>query len=141
MEKQVTAERERRAVVARSEGDKQSRINMSEGEKTEAINRSEGQMQRLINEAEGTASEILAIAEATAKSIEMVAAAISGSPGGNDSIRLQLAERYLQRLTALARSGTNVILPTDLTDLRSLLDRLDIASLGDNAAPAVTPAE
>ena len=132
MEKQVTAERERRAVVARSEGAKQSRINMSEGRKLEMINRSEGQMQRMINEAEGRAHEIRSIAAATAESIEKIAAAINQS-GGEDSVRLQLAENYLRRLRALARKQTRVILPTDLSDLEGLLKSLDIDWLGKNA--------
>jgi len=134
MEKQVTAERERRAIVARSEGKKQSRINTSEGEKTEAINLSEGQMQRTVNEAEGQAQEILSIAEATANSIEVVAAAIKSSPGGDDSIRLQLAERYLQKLTALAAPDTRVVLPSDLTNIDAVLKSLNYSGFGAPAA-------
>lgn len=131
MEKQVTAERERRAVVARSEGEKQSRINKSEGQKLELINRSEGQMQRMINEAEGRAQEVRSIAAATAESIEKIAAAINQS-GGEDSVRLQLAEKYLRRLRALAREQTRVVLPTDLSDLEGMLKSLDIDWLGKN---------
>ena len=81
MEKQVSAERERRAILASSEGDKQSRINRSEGLKTELINRSEGEMQRRINEAEGQAEEILAIAAATAESIEKIGGVINQNGG------------------------------------------------------------
>ncbi len=128
MEKQVTAERERRAVVARSEGDKLSRINMSEGEKLEMINLSEGQMQRQINEAEGRAEEILAIAKATAQSIERISAAINAS-GGEESIRLQLAEKYLTRLTVLAKEETRVVLPADLTSLEEILKSLEFSGL------------
>ena len=104
MEKQVTAERNRRAIVAQSEGDKQSRINTSEGRKLELINRSEGEMQRMINEAQGRAQEIRSIAEATARSIEQIASAIS-VPGGQSSVRLQLAEKYL-KLTPCGRPLT-----------------------------------
>jgi regulator of protease activity HflC (stomatin/prohibitin superfamily) len=128
MEKQVTAERERRAVVARSEGDRQSRINMSEGEKLEMINRSEGQMQRQINEAEGRAEEILAIAKATAQSIERISIAINVA-GGEESIRLQLAEKYLKRLTALAKDETRIVLPADLTSLEEILKSLEFSGL------------
>ena len=128
MEKQVTAERERRAVVARSEGDRQSRINMSEGEKMETINRSEGQMQRQINEAEGRAEEILAIAKATALSIERVSAAINVD-GGQESIRLQLAEKFLTRLTVLAVRETRVVLPADLTSLEEVLKSIEFSGL------------
>lgn len=129
MEKQVNAERERRAILARSEGDRQSRINMSEGRKTELINESEGEMQRRINEAEGKAEEILAIARAVSDSIRKVGAAAT-LPGGEDAIRLQLAERYLGKLGNLAKSETRVILSTDLTSLDKVLDSLDLAPRG-----------
>ena len=129
MEKQVNAERERRAVLAKSEGDRQSRINMSEGRKTELINKSEGEMQRRINEAEGKAEEILAIARAVSDSIRKVGAAAI-LEGGEDAIRLQLAERFLSKLGGLAKSETRVILPTDLTSLDKILDSLDLAPRG-----------
>lgn len=128
MEKQVTAERNRRAIVAQSEGDKQSRINTSEGRRLELINRSEGEMQATINEAQGKAEEIRAIAQATAQSIEMIAAAIS-MPGGESSVRLQLAEKYLKQLRALADGGTKVLLPADLTNLQQLLDSIELSGL------------
>ena len=136
MERQVTAERERRAIVARAEGERQALINKSEGQKLEAINLSEGQMQRLINEAQGTAEQILAIAEATASSIEKVASAIVGSESGEDSVRLQLAERYLQRLTALADKDTKIVLPADLTNLDDLLRVLDFDGFANGQKPA-----
>lgn len=136
MERQVTAERERRAIVARAEGKRQAQINKSEGQKLEAINLSEGQMQRLINEAQGTAEQILAIAKATASSIEKVASAIVGSESGEDSVRLQLAERYLQRLTALADKDTKIVLPADLTNLDDLLQVLDFDGFANGRKPA-----
>ncbi len=120
MEQQVTADRERRALVARSEGEKESRINRSEGQKMELINRSEGERQRRVNEAEGRAAEIRAIAEATADSIEKLADA-AVMPGGEDAVRLQLAERYLNQLSRLATADTQVVLPTDLTRLDEML--------------------
>lgn len=126
MEKQVTAERNRRAIVAKAEGDKQSRINTSEGRKLELINRSEGEMQRTINEAEGRAQEIRSIAEATAQSIEQIASAIS-VPGGASSVRLQLAEKYLKQLRTLAQEGTQVLLPVDLTNLQALLASIELS--------------
>jgi regulator of protease activity HflC (stomatin/prohibitin superfamily) len=128
MEKQVTAERNRRAIVARSEGEKQSRMNTSEGKRFELINRSEGEMQRTVNEAQGRAEEIRAIARATAESIEKIAAAIS-LPGGASSVRLQLSEKYLKRLRALGRSGTQVLLPVDLTDPGRLLKSIELSGL------------
>jgi regulator of protease activity HflC (stomatin/prohibitin superfamily) len=125
MEKQVTAERNRRAIVAQAEGDKQSRINTSEGRRLELINRSEGEMQRTINEAQGRAEEIRAIGQATAQSIEQIASAIS-VPGGRASVRLQLAEKYLKQLRTLAQEGTSVLLPADLTDLEGLLESIEL---------------
>ena len=130
MEKQVTAERNRRAIVAKSKGDKQSRINTSEGRKLELINRSEGEMQKRINEARGQAEEVQAIAEATAQSIEKIAAAIS-VPGGESSVRLQLAEKYLKNLRALGKEGTNVILPADLTNMSALLKSIELSGMGE----------
>jgi regulator of protease activity HflC (stomatin/prohibitin superfamily) len=129
MEKQVTAERNRRAIVAESEGDKQSRINTSEGKKLELINRSEGEMQRRINDAQGRAEEIRSIAKATSESIEHIASAIS-VPGGQSSVRLQLAEKYLKQLRSLADSKTQVLLPADLTNLEGLLKSIELAEPG-----------
>jgi len=120
MERQVTAERDRRALVAKAEGDRQARINRSEGDKTELVNLSEGDMQSRINEAEGQAGAILALAEATAESIKVVASAVS-QPAGEQAMRLQLVERYLSSLSQLARSDVNVLLPADLSQLDGLL--------------------
>lgn len=120
MEAQVTAERNRRAVIARSEGEKQARVNRSEGVKNELTARSSGEKQRLINEAQGRAREILALAEATALSIERLAVAIRAE-GGESAVRLRLSEAYLDKLRGLARSGTRVLLPADLTRLDHLL--------------------
>ncbi len=120
MERQVTAERDRRALVAKAEGDRQARINRSEGDKTELVNLSQGDMQSRINEAEGQAGAILALAEATAESITVVARAVS-QPAGEQAMRLQLVERYLSSLSQLARSDVNVLLPADLSQLDGLL--------------------
>lgn len=120
MERQVTAERDRRALVAKAEGDRQARINRSEGDKMELVNLSEGDMQSRINEAEGQAGAILALAEATAESIKVVAKAVS-QPAGEQAMRLQLVERYLSSLSQLARSDVNVLLPADLSQLDGLL--------------------
>lgn len=125
MERQVTAERERRAIIARSEGEKQSRISRSEGLKAEMVNRSEGEMQRRINEAEGKAEEIEAIAVATAESIEKLAAAIS-TAGGEEAVRLRLTQKYLSQLSNLAGKDTNVLLPANLTHLEELLGGLGL---------------
>ena len=100
MEKQVRAERDRRAILASSEGDKQSRINRSEGLKTEVINLSEGEMRRRVNEAEGKAEEILAIATASAESIEKIAAVFS-SDGGDDALKMLVREKYIDTIRSL----------------------------------------
>ena len=132
MEKQVSAERERRAILASSEGDKQSRINRSEGLKTELINRSEGEMQRRINEAEGQAEEILAIAAATAESIEKIGGVINQN-GGPESLKLQLSERYIKTLDKL--EDTLIVLPGNVADYNSWLDNLKLDELIDNKEP------
>ena len=125
MEKQVTAERNRRAILARSEGEKQSIINRSEGVKAEMINRSEGQMQKSINEAEGKAAEILAISEATAESIAKIAAVVI-NPGGEDALSMQLGEKYLQKLQGLARDTNQIIVPSNLVDLKQWFDAVGL---------------
>lgn len=125
MEQQMTAERDRRALLAQSQGDKQSRINNSEGIKTEAINKSEGEMQKRVNEAEGRAKEIEAIANATAEAIEKLAAAIN-QEGGEMAVQMRLSEQFLDRLGALAKPGTNIILPADLTRIDTMLESLGI---------------
>ncbi len=125
MEKQMTAEREKRALIASSEGQKQARINDSEGKMQEVINVSEGAMQKLTNEAEGSAQEILAIADATAESIEKIADAITAS-NGQDALNLKLAQQYLAKLSDLARQETEIILPADITNINELLKSLNI---------------
>ena len=125
MERQMTAEREKRAMIAKSEGEKQSRINNSEGIKQESINRSEGEMQRMINEAEGTANEILALAEATSNAISNIAAAIK-SPGGQDAVYLDLSQKYLEQLNNLGSAATQIIFPADLRNPQTLLQHAGI---------------
>ena len=125
MERQVTAERDRKAVVARAEGDRQSAINRSEGHKVELINQSEGEMQRRINEAEGRAAEIRAVADATADSIEKIADAISAS-GGAEAVKLRLTQKLIGELGALQKPDTGVLLPANLLDIDSLLASLKL---------------
>lgn len=110
MEKQVSAERERRAILAKSEGDKQAKINMSEGKKMEMINISEGEMQRRINEAQGQAEEILMIAKATAESIKKIAHTLT-LKGGEEAFKLKLTEKYLKQMKHLADGDVEVIMP------------------------------
>jgi regulator of protease activity HflC (stomatin/prohibitin superfamily) len=119
MELQVNAEREKRAKIAKSQGEMNSRINSSIGFMEELINRSEGEKQKQINEAEGKASEIVAISKATAASIGKIAAAISAG-GGREAVELQLTQQYLTQLGKSATAGTKVMLPMDLTSLKSV---------------------
>ena len=126
MEKQMSAERERRALIAQSEGQRQSRIDKSVGLKMQVINQSEGEMQRRINEAEGRADAIKTIGNATAASIETVAAAISVS-GGADAVRLRLSQEYLRSLGHLADPKTRVVLPADLSKVEDLLASLGLS--------------
>lgn len=121
MEKQVTAERERQAILAKANGNKQARINRSEGLKTKMINESEGFKQKQINEAEGLSAEIRALADATAESIEKVANAIN-TENGESAIRLQLAERYLNRFSGVAKADTDILLPCDLTNFGKVME-------------------
>lgn len=132
MELQVTAERVKRAEIARSLGEKESKINTSLGIKQEAINKSEGEKTKLINEAEGRASEILAVSRATAQGIRKVAAALQ-KQGGDDAVTLQLTEGYIRQLKKIAKNNTKIILPMDLTDFRSVKNSLE--NMLKDAAP------
>ncbi len=125
MEKQVTAERNRRAILEKSVGEKQSLINTSEGVMRELINNSEGEMQKRINEASGKASEILYLGKATAESIRKVANAISGA-GGEDAVKLELGQKYIKSLTKLKSNRNNVIMGGNLADMKEMLKGIDI---------------
>jgi regulator of protease activity HflC (stomatin/prohibitin superfamily) len=120
MEKQMRAEREKRAMIAESEGERQAKINRAEGEKQQAINLSEGERQRKINEAEGRAKEILLVAEAQAAGIQKVAEAISGK-GGMESVNMQLAQQYLQQFGNLAKTNNTMIIPSDLANVAGVI--------------------
>ncbi|HOS85092.1 MAG TPA: stomatin-like protein [Bacteroidales bacterium] len=120
MEKQMRAEREKRAIIAESEGAKQAKINVAEGDKQELIARSEGEMQKRINEAKGKASEIEAIATATANGITQIAKAI-GSENGIDAVNLRIAEQYLGEFGKLAKTTNSMIIPQNMNDISSML--------------------
>ncbi len=120
MEKQMRAEREKRAMIAESEGQKQAKINVAEGEKQELIKRSEGEMQRRINEAEGRAAEIERVASATANGIRQIAIAI-GDKHGVDAVNLRIAEQYLNEFGKLASTNNTMIIPSDLSDIAGII--------------------
>ncbi len=132
MERQMTAERDRRAVIAKSEGVQGSKENDGEGMKAEMINISEAEMQRRINEAEGVAKEIESIAEATAISIEKIAEALS-SPMGTEAMKLRLAEKYLDTLSGLGQDKNEIILPKDISSYDAVMEGLSLKDFEKNS--------
>jgi regulator of protease activity HflC (stomatin/prohibitin superfamily) len=120
MEIQLRAERERRAAIARSLGEMESKINYSVGVMEEAVNRSEGEKQRRINEAEGKAAEIRSLARASAESLRRLAEALEVE-GGAEALALQISESYIGELSSLERPDTSLIVGMDLTDIESVL--------------------
>ncbi|MCD4652084.1 MAG: paraslipin [Candidatus Cloacimonetes bacterium] len=119
MEKQMRAEREKRAAVAISEGDKLAKINRSEGYKQEAIKRSEGERLKRENEAKGEATAILEVANATAEGLRKIGAAIN-APGGNEAVQLKIAEDWISTFAKLAKENNTMIVPANLSDLASI---------------------
>lgn len=120
MQQQITAEREKRALIAESEGRKQEQINLATGEKEAAIAKSEGEKQAEINKAEGQAAATLAIATATAEAIRKVAEA-SQTSGGMTAVNLQVAEKYVEAFQQLARTNNTLIVPANMGDITSLV--------------------
>lgn len=125
MEKLVTAERDRRAIVEAAIGEKQSLINTSEGKMREMVNISEGEKQKLVNEAEGKAQEILSLGKATAESISKIANAIN-SKGGQEAIKLEMSQKYFSKIGKLSENNNKVIFPGDLTNMNDLLKSLGL---------------
>src|SRR5438477_5274133 len=120
MEKQMRAEREKRAVVLSSEGVRDAAINADEGEKQQGIKASEAKKQQNINEAEGQAAAILSVATATAEGIRRVAEAMK-IPGGPEAMQLRIAEAYIRQFGELAKSGTSMIVPANVADVSSMI--------------------
>jgi regulator of protease activity HflC (stomatin/prohibitin superfamily) len=120
MEKQMRAEREKRAVILQSEGERDAAINSAEGHKQQVIKNSEAARQRQINEAEGQAQALLAVATATAEGIRKVAEATTIN-GGFEAMQLKLAEQYITQFGNLAKAGNSMIVPADLSDVTSML--------------------
>lgn len=120
MQQQITAEREKRAVVAASEGRKLEQINLATGAKEAAIAQSEGEKQAEINKAQGQAAATLAIAQATAEALRMVAEA-TNAPGGMNAVNLQVAEKYVEAFSKLAKEGNTLVVPANLGDLSTLI--------------------
>ena len=120
MEKQMRAEREKRAVVLQSEGQRDAAINTAEGEKQQVIKASEASRQQKINEAEGQAAAIRAVATATAQGLREVATAIE-TAGGREAVQLRVAEQYVTQFGQLARTTTAVVVPANLTDVAGMI--------------------
>jgi regulator of protease activity HflC (stomatin/prohibitin superfamily) len=120
MEKQMRAEREKRALILESEGIRDAQINKAEGEKQKVIKESEAKRQQQINEAEGEAQAILAVAEATADGLRRVAEAVS-APGGRDAMQLRVAEHYVEQFGSLAKAGNTLVVPANLSDVASMI--------------------
>ncbi|MFW5996538.1 MAG: SPFH domain-containing protein [Lentisphaeria bacterium] len=120
MEKQMKAEREKRATIAESEGYRQSAINKAEGERNAAIANSEGERQKTINIADGKAYEIEKVAEATATSLTKIAEALS-QEGGVKAVNMRLAEQYLNEFGNLAKKNNSMIIPTDMADIAGVI--------------------
>jgi regulator of protease activity HflC (stomatin/prohibitin superfamily) len=120
MQAQITAEREKRALIAASEGRRQEQINIADGEKAAAIARSEGEKQSAINRAQGEATAIVALAEASANALRQVGSAIR-EPGGADAVSLRVAEEYVSAFGNLAKTNNSVIVPANMGDMGSLI--------------------
>src|SRR5262245_57053535 len=120
MQAQITAEREKRALIAASEGRRQEQINIATGEREAFIARSEGEKQAEINKAQGEAAAIVAVAEATAAAIRQVAAAIQ-SPGGEQAVQLKVAERAVDAYQQLAKTNNTMIVPGNMSEVSGLI--------------------
>jgi regulator of protease activity HflC (stomatin/prohibitin superfamily) len=140
MEKQMRAEREKRATVLTSEGIRDSAINTAEGEKQQVIKASEAKRQQQINEAEGQAQAILSIASATSEGIRRVAEAIQ-APGGYQAVQLRVAEQYITQFGNLAKEGNSLVLPVNLSDVGSMISlAMNVIRQGTGTAGTGAPA-
>ncbi|CAB3727059.1 Protein QmcA [Paraburkholderia sediminicola] len=136
MQAQITAEREKRALIAASEGRKQEQINIASGGREASIQKSEGERQAAINQAQGQAAAILAVAEANSQAIQKIAAAIQ-SNGGMEAVNLKVAEQYVNAFANLAKQGTTLIVPGNLADMSSMIaSALTIVNKGKGAVDA-----
>lgn len=131
----MRAEREKRAVILTSEGERDAKINAAEGDKQRVIKQSEANKQQQINEAEGQAQAILAVATATAEGLRQVGIALSDR-GGIEAMQLRIGEEYVKQFGKLAQVGTTLVVPANLTDLASIVT---MATSIARKPPAGTP--
>jgi regulator of protease activity HflC (stomatin/prohibitin superfamily) len=136
MEKQMRAEREKRAVVLTSEGERDAKINEAEGEKQRVIKESEAVKQQQINEAEGQAAAILAVANATAEGLRQVASAVK-EEGGEAAMKLRIAEDYVEQFGRLAHGSNTLVVPANLSDIASMIS-LATSIVGQEKSGEVT---
>ena len=120
MQQQITAEREKRALIAKSEGQKQEEINLAEGAKQSAVLKSEGDKTAAVNRAQGEATSVRLVAEATAHAVEVVAEAM-GKQGGQQAANLKIAELYIRAFSGLAKTNNTMIIPSNLADVSSVV--------------------
>jgi regulator of protease activity HflC (stomatin/prohibitin superfamily) len=120
MEKQMRAEREKRAVILTSEGERDAKINQAEGEKQRVIKESEAKKQQQINEADGEAQAILAVATATADGLRRVAEVVT-KEGGEEAVQLRIAQQYITQFGNIAKAGNTLVVPANLADLSSMM--------------------
>jgi regulator of protease activity HflC (stomatin/prohibitin superfamily) len=120
MQAQITAEREKRALIAASEGKRQEQINLAEGARAAFIAKSEGEKQAAINLAQGEAAAIVAVAEATASALRQVAAAIR-EPGGEQAVQLKVAQQAVEAFAQLAKTNNTLIVPGNLSEVSALI--------------------
>ncbi len=142
MEKQMRAEREKRAVVLTSEGERDAKINQAEGDKQRVIKQSEAVRQQQINEAQGEAEAILAVATATAEGLRRVAEAVSAT-GGREAMQLRVAEDYIRQFGNLAQKGNTLVVPANLSDIAGMIAMatkvFDQTRAGDAPRPPQAP--
>jgi len=135
MQAQITAEREKRALIAASEGRRQEQINIATGQREASIARSEGEKQAEINKAQGEAAAITAVASATADAIRQIAGAI-GAPGGAEAVQLKVAEKAIDAYGALARTNNTMIVPGNMTEVSGLIaTAMAVMKRGADGAP------
>jgi regulator of protease activity HflC (stomatin/prohibitin superfamily) len=137
MEKQMRAEREKRAVILNSEGDRDAKINQAEGEKQRVIKESEANRQQQINEAAGEADAILAVATATAEGLRRVAEVVA-APGGRDAMQLRVAESYVAQFGNLARTSNTLVIPANVSDIAGMI-AMATKVFEQSRAPGATP--
>ncbi len=139
MEKQMQAEREKRATILYSEGEKQSAVNVAEGQKEKVVLESEALRQQAINQAEGQAAAIISVADATAEGIKKIADAIQ-SPGGMEAVQLRVAENLVEQYGKLAKSTNTMILPANFADMGSMIAAAMSVVKSSGSGAAGTPA-